>query len=101
MSTGALLAAFLVAIAFFVYSWSPSRWLEARARAIFAPGALGDWQQQLVKRQVGDQLTEGLAWPGVRRWISLAEGLSFRKYPHRCVGHPVVVASYSFSFGDE
>ena len=87
---GALLAAFLVAIAFFVYSWSPSRWLEARARAIFAPGALGDWQQQLVKRQVGDQLTEGLAWPGVRRWFSLA----------RCVGHPVVVASYSFSFGD-
>ena len=49
VSIGALLAAFLVAIAFFVYSWSPSQWLT---RAIFAPGALGDWQQQLVKRQV-------------------------------------------------
>eukprot|EP00435_Cladocopium_sp_Y103_P059189 s57_g21.t1 len=55
VSIGALLAAFLVAIAFFVYSWSPSQWLEGRmkglTRAIFAPGALGDWQQQLVKRQ--------------------------------------------------
>lgn len=55
VSIGALLAAFLVATAFFVYSWSPSQWLEGRlkllTRAIFAPGALGDWQQQLVKRQ--------------------------------------------------
>lgn len=51
----ALLIGFFVAIAVFVYSWNPSRWLEGRmkaaTRAIFAPGNLGEWQLRLMKRQ--------------------------------------------------
>lgn len=51
----ALLTGSFIAIAFFVYSWSPSRWFEGRmkaaTRAIFAPGNLGEWQLRLVKRQ--------------------------------------------------
>eukprot|EP00434_Breviolum_minutum_P025625 symbB.v1.2.022642.t1/scaffold2018.1/size92264/2 len=55
VSIGALVVVACVAIAYFVYSWSLFRrlegWLKMALRLIFAPGALGDWQQQLVKRQ--------------------------------------------------
>ena len=53
---GALVVGACMAIAYFIYSWSPFRrlegWMKMALRLIFAPGALGDWQQQLVKRQV-------------------------------------------------
>eukprot|EP00913_Durusdinium_trenchii_P034103 g31919.t1 len=52
---GALLAGGFVAVAYFVYAWSPLSWLDgwikSAARVIFAPEPLGEWQQQLVKRQ--------------------------------------------------
>eukprot|EP00434_Breviolum_minutum_P025626 symbB.v1.2.022643.t1/scaffold2018.1/size92264/3 len=55
VSIGALAIGACVAIAYFVYAWSPFRrlegWMKMALRLIFAPGALGDWQQQLVKRQ--------------------------------------------------
>jgi len=55
VSIGALVIGACVAIAYFVYSWSPFRrlegWMKMALRLIFAPGALGDWRQQLVKRQ--------------------------------------------------
>ena len=55
VSISALVIGACVAIAYFIYSWSPFRrlegWMKMALRLIFAPGALGDWQQQLVKRQ--------------------------------------------------
>ena len=55
VSIGALVVGACMAIAYFIYSWSPFRrlegWMKMALRLIFAPGALGDWQQQLVKRQ--------------------------------------------------
>ena len=55
VAIGALVIGACVAIAYFIYSWSPFRrlegWMKMALRLIFAPGALGDWQQQLVKRQ--------------------------------------------------
>jgi len=55
VSIGALVVGACVAIAYFIYSWSPfcrlEGWMKMVLRLIFAPGALGDWQQQLVKRQ--------------------------------------------------
>ena len=68
VSIGALVIGACVAIAYFVYSWSPFRrleeWMKMALRLIFAPGYLGDWQQQLVKRQARrhDTLDAVLIW---------------------------------------